>query len=334
MAKQEIKRLSALLSYPFETGMVDALSEADSVLISGASYWAKATKKADILTYHYPDYAVWRDQGFSVLEGYPSNKKYQWVLCHLPKQKEASQYQLARALVILEDDGQLIAMAANDAGGKRLEKWFQDLGLKPTLASKSKCRIVWAKKENVISEIKEKYLDAGAPHLCGVDEYQFMTQAGIFGWNKIDTGSVLLSDFLPDDLKGVGADFGCGYGFLADHVLTYCEGVQKLIVADADARALNCCRMNLEKFDADIDFQWCDLTDVSLGFEPLDFIIMNPPFHDGKMSDSDIGLKFINKASQSLKKSGVLYMVANAHLPYEKKLETQFTKIDKLDESQ
>lgn len=333
MAKQDPKMLSALLSYPFEMGLVESLSDNDSVLISGAAIWAGASENADILTYHYPDYVQWQTKGYAMLEGYLAEKFYQWVLCHLPKQKEASQYQLARALDVLEDGGQLMAMAANDSGGKRLEKWFKDLGLQPTSTSKSKCRIVWATKENANVEILEQYLDAGAPHICGFENYEFMTQAGIFGWDKIDQGSVLLTEFVPADLKGKGADFGCGYGFLADCILQNCDNVQSLIVADADARALNCCRVNLEKYDRNIDFKWCDLTTSDTSFEALDFIIMNPPFHDGKMSHSDIGLKFIDKASQSLRKGGVLYMVANAHLPYEKRLEAQFTKVNKLTEA-
>ena len=66
----------------------------------------------------------------------------------LPKQKEKSLFILAACLNSLEENGLLIAVAANDAGGKRLDKWFLELGPLPNSFSKSKCRIVYAKKRN------------------------------------------------------------------------------------------------------------------------------------------------------------------------------------------
>ena len=57
---------------------------------------------------------------------------------------------------------------------------------------------------------------------------------------------------------------------------------------------------------------------------------MNPPFHQGKNIDSDIGADFIKRAAICLKPSGMLYMVANSFLPYEKILEKNFKKFDKV----
>ena len=47
-----------------------------------------------------------------------------------------------------------------------------------------------------------------------------------------------------------------------------------------------------------------------------------------------IGQKFIETAASSLKKSGVLYMVANAHLPYEAHLQRYFASVEKTIEEQ
>jgi 16S rRNA (guanine1207-N2)-methyltransferase len=66
----------------------------------------------------------------------------------------------------------------------------------------------------------------------------------------------------------------------------------------------------------------------------LDFIVMNPPFHEGKSRDTDIGADFIKTAAQALRPEGVLWMVANANLPYELTLKVQFKKADKIFEGQ
>ena len=82
-----------------------------------------------------------------------------------------------------------------------------------------------------------------------------------------------------------------------------------------------------------VEFLWADLTQLQ-SLTPLDFIIMNPPFHQNKESDVAIGKAFIETAHASLKPSGRLFIVANAHLPYEQILCGAFSDVEKLHEGQ
>jgi 16S rRNA (guanine1207-N2)-methyltransferase len=61
---------------------------------------------------------------------------------------------------------------------------------------------------------------------------------------------------------------------------------------------------------------------------------MNPPFHEGKATKDIIGQNFVTSAHHSLKKGGILYMVSNLHLPYEKIMESTFAKVHKICEEQ
>jgi 16S rRNA (guanine1207-N2)-methyltransferase len=58
----------------------------------------------------------------------------------------------------------------------------------------------------------------------------------------------------------------------------------------------------------------------------LDFVVMNPPFHDGGAEDRALGQAFIVAAAKSLKKAGVCWLVANRHLPYEAPLKEHFKR--------
>jgi len=137
---------------------------------------------------------------------------------------------------------------------------------------------------------------------------------------------------LPDGLSGKGADFGCGYGFLSMQILESCADIETFYALEADYNALQCAKENLKNHHQ-VTYDWVDLTHGA-PVSDLDWIVMNPPFHEGKKTDNQIGQKFIETAYKSLKKNGVLYMVANAHLPYEKTLNNLFSNVEKTCEEQ
>ena len=137
----------------------------------------------------------------------------------------------------------------------------------------------------------------------------------------------LLSQFIPSDLSGHVSDFGCGYGYLSKFISDRCPNVRNLSAIDADAYALEICAANVPR----ARIIHTDLTQHQ-NLAQFDVIIMNPPFHDGKKNEPDLGLGFIQTASAHLKEGGNLYMVANAHLPYEKTLHNLFSKTEKLAE--
>ena len=76
--------------------------------------------------------------------------------------------------------------------------------------------------------------------------------------------------------------------------------------------------------DERIRVDWRDVRDGLGDLINLDFIVMNPPFHDTGNEDKSLGKTFIKRASEALKKSGVCWIVANRHLPYEDVLDQHF----------
>jgi 16S rRNA (guanine1207-N2)-methyltransferase len=226
-------------------------------------------------------------------------------------------YAVALALRALKVGGELIVLAPKDKGGSRLAKELTAFGTDPQETFKQHHRICVVARPETVAGLDEA-LEAGAPRQ-GPDG--LWTQPGVFSWDRIDPGTALLAELLPV-LNGEGADFGCGVGVLSLAALASPK-VKKLVMVDTDRRAIAAARRNVTDKRAEI--LWADLRQVSL--TSLDFVVMNPPFHDGGREDQSLGLAFIQKAAASLRKGGVCWLVANRHLPYEAELAPLFNTV-------
>ncbi len=226
-------------------------------------------------------------------------------------------YAIAGALRALKVGGELTVLAPKDKGGSRLAKELVAFGTDPQETFKQHHRIcVVARPEQVVG--LDDAIAAGAP--CE-GEGGLWTQPGVFSWDRIDPGTALLAELLPV-LGGEGADFGCGVGVLSLAALASLK-VAKLVMVDTDRRAIEAAKRNVN--DKRAETVWADLRLLALS--GLDFVVMNPPFHDGGRDDQSLGLAFIQKAAAALRKGGVCWLVANRHLPYEAALAPLFSVV-------
>ncbi|RUV03287.1 class I SAM-dependent methyltransferase [Mesorhizobium sp. M6A.T.Cr.TU.017.01.1.1] len=155
-------------------------------------------------------------------------------------------------------------------------------------------------------------------------EARFRTAPGMFSFDKIDTGSKLLVDNLPNDLRGSVADFCAGWGYVAAEVAARSPGISALDLYEAEFEALEAAKRNIGNTAAEPNFFWIDLLS-----EPVerryDAIVMNPPFHRSRATEPEIGAGMIRAAAKALKPGGRLFMVANRQLPYEPVLAAAFS---------
>ncbi len=226
---------------------------------------------------------------------------------------------LAAGLRALAPGGRLLALAPKDKGGSRLGKELAAFGCDVDETARRHHRICAALRPAAPAGL-EKALTEGAPRL--VPSTGLWSQPGVFSWDRIDPGSVLLAAHLPP-LAGDGADLGCGIGVLA-HAVLASPKVTALTLVDIDRRAVEAARRNVD--DPRADFHWADaLEDPPLA--GLDFVVMNPPFHDAGHEDRGLGQAFIRRAAKILRPGGRLYAVANRHLPYEAGLKAAFKAV-------
>ena len=241
------------------------------------------------------------------------------IMIYAPPGVLERRYTLALALRALKPGGRLDVMAAKDKGGSRLKKELEAFGAEVGESAKAHHRRCVVIKGDGLTGL-DAAIEAGAPRLVpGLDAW---SQPGVFAWDRIDPGSALLAQTLPP-LKGAGADLGCGYGALATVALRS-PLVTALALYDLDRRAVEAARRNVE--DPRVVIEQANVRTLAVNGD-LDFIVTNPPFHDGGAEDKRLGQNFIRQAAAMLKKGGVLWLVANRHLPYEADINEAFKRV-------
>lgn len=229
-------------------------------------------------------------------------------------------YVIAKFLQALEPGAKAVALAPKDKGGSRLAKELKAFGCEIEEDARQHHRICVFSKPAAPTGLEEAIRD-GAPRFS--EELQLHTQPGVFSWDRLDIGSLLLLEHLPA-LAGKGADLGCGLGVLSRQVLQS-KAVRELHLADIDGRAVAAARRNVT--DGRAQFHWADLRTYAGLPTPLDFVVTNPPFHDAGAEDQALGLAFIKKCAGLLRTGGVCWLVANRHLPYEDLLRSSFAQV-------
>jgi len=228
-------------------------------------------------------------------------------------------YTIALALRALMPGGSLTVLAPKDKGGSRIAKELKGFGCDVTETSRRHHRICSTKRP-VLPEGLDEALAEGGPRFD--ESLSLWTWPGVFSWNRLDPGSALLEQNLPP-LSGRGADFGCGIGILARAILASPK-VAHLALIDIDRRAVDMAERNID--DARAELRWAEIRSGT-GLKGLDFVVMNPPFHDGGAEDQSLGQAFIRRAAEALRPGGVLWLVANRHLPYEAVLKSLFKRV-------
>ena len=245
---------------------------------------------------------------------------------HAPASTLERRHVLASVLGRLAVGGTLTAFAGNTKGGARLVTELQAMGCAPAGRHKAKHRIAMVRKPPSGLTLEEAFA-AGAPRL--LEDLGLWSQPGVFSWDRIDPGSALLLDLLAP-LAGRGADLGCGIGILSSQVLKSAE-VEALTLVDIDRRAVDLASRNID--DGRARFVWADVCAGEPVAANLDFVVMNPPFHDGGIEDRSIGQAFIRRAAGMLKRGGVLWLTANRHLAYEALLKSCFAEVERVSET-
>jgi 16S rRNA (guanine1207-N2)-methyltransferase len=103
-------------------------------------------------------------------------------------------------------------------------------------------------------------------------------------------------------------------------------GAALVDLIDVDAHAVASMRHTFADCPA-VRVAWGDVLDGLPWSQQYDVIVSNPPFHAGKQHDDAMVRAFVATAAQHLARSGAIWLVANAFLPYRALLSTYFGEV-------
>ncbi|MCE6959426.1 methyltransferase [Cereibacter sphaeroides] len=309
---------SARLTLALETGAV-VLPDAGSIAVyrprAGDDLSALPKDRLLIVQGFRPEHDAFAAQGYRVaVEGGQGHAAA--IVC-LPRSRDEARALLAEAAAAVEPGGPIVVDGQKTDG---IEAIYRDLGERLAVsATLSKAH------GKLFTFAAGPGLEDWAARLTAV-EGGFRTLPGVFSADAPDRGSALLLAALPAELSGRVVDLGAGWGYLSRAVLER-PHVKRLDLVEAEHAALACARLNVT--DPRAFFHWADATRFRLS-KAADVVVCNPPFHTTREADPALGLGFLQAAARLLQPQGVLWLVANRHLPYDRGLRALFREVEEI----
>jgi len=137
---------------------------------------------------------------------------------------------------------------------------------------------------------------------------------GVFSQQKLDVGTSLLLNNLPKNITGEVLDFGCGAGVISCFIgKKHLKSILSLL--DVSALALTSAErtLSLNGLQGTV-FPSNSLSNVK---ERYQYIVSNPPFHQGVNTHYQATEDFLSGIKEHLKTKGIVTIVANSFLRYQ-----------------
>ena len=286
------------------------------------------------------------------------------LLVFMPKAKQAL-YRWLRTLVDHSDAIHEVLIVGEkrsgvDGVGKSLMKAGVEADKVDSLRHCQIWRVVVQRDDQALSD----WLDAAIEEDQAVFEFinpltlqplVLRSGAGVFSYGQLDAGTELLlhtlCEWLNDCpsvqrslssnsrragvLNGRVLDFGSGNGVITA-ALTQFNATLDIVALDTSSLACESTARNLAELAPDASIFMAD------GVKPLlaegeksagfDWIISNPPFHEGLRKSLEPTLVFFESLSALLKPGGRVLLVANSFLPYQQFLQKNKFEVTVLQE--
>lgn len=287
---------------------------------------AQTTHQTLICTSHFGQYKRYQQQCLAntevIFDATPQiDEGYDSLLFYIPKAKQEAAYWLSTLLPQLRPNADIFIVGENRGGVNAAPKLLAGLGLDcQKIDSARRCSLFHSELNPRPEAVDPKQWQTHFELAIPQGQLKVSSMPGVFNHGALDQGTELLLAHLPK-LSGRGLDFGCGAGIIGA-ALAKQTGAQMTLV-DVSALALQSSEQTLELNGVTGEVMASDgLSQITGKF---DFIVTNPPFHEGVKTQYETTESFLTQATQHLNKDGELWVVANSFLSYESILKNHFS---------
>ncbi|MEX2333908.1 MAG: methyltransferase, partial [Pseudohongiella sp.] len=226
---------------------------------------------------------------------------YQRIVYRISKEKMLVHHCINQAIRQLSDDGELFIIGNKQDGLKSIAKnAAQTYGQKNNTQKLGNSYLAsFTRPANLSDEQMLPSNHYGKLRQVQHKEITFQSKPGVFGWEKVDRGSELLTTVLPTIkryMKSVSSvlDLGCGWGYLM--LATRDWDVETRCATDNNIAAVEAARTNFADHGLTVD---CVADDCASNIRGrFDLILCNPPFHQGFAVSDTLTEKFLAAASR------------------------------------
>ncbi|QJC37275.1 methyltransferase [Enterobacteriaceae endosymbiont of Donacia thalassina] len=226
------------------------------------------------------------------------------------KNKQESLFILNNILSLLSLQVEIFIIGSNNSGIKKINdiKELEVINLKKIINARKHIIFHGFLKKKVFFNINNYW------NYYYYNNYQIYSLPGVFGRNKVDSGSKLLISTINNIfIKGKILDLGCGSGIISVIINNNFKKYKKkysIYAVDIDAKAIYSTKKTLNKnlikninvFPSNI---YSNLK------EKFDLIISNPPIHSNLNFSSNFIYQMLNKLKQNINYKGELLFVVN-----------------------
>jgi 16S rRNA (guanine1207-N2)-methyltransferase len=245
---------------------------------------------------------------------YVAKTKHDMAIIHFPKSKAEFSFTLAMLAESMTDNATLVIVGENKGGVKSAEKLGIDyLEYCNKIDSARHCLMFIGEYKPTLPRFELQTFYKHYQIQVQEKTLKIAALPGVFSQNALDTGTKILLAHLPDIMAGKVLDFGCGAGVIAAYIGTVYPQT-KLTLVDVSALALHSAQTTLSLNKLSGEFIASNsLSDVQ---ERYDFVISNPPFHQGVKTHYAATEQFLSDIKQNLTRYGCITIVANSFLKY------------------
>ncbi|WP_434526889.1 16S rRNA (guanine(1207)-N(2))-methyltransferase RsmC [Photorhabdus asymbiotica] len=238
------------------------------------------------------------------------------LIYYWPKSKQEARFQLRSLFSVLPKGINIFIVGENRSGVRSVDKLMDGMATFQKIDSARRCSLFYGQLEHEVLFEQDNWWNS-----YQVENTIVNTLPGVFSQDELDVGSRLLLSTFDKPLSGNLLDIACGAGVLAA-VLGKKNPELALTLSDVNAAAIASSKATLKanKLEGKVV-----VSNVYSNIEDkFDWIISNPPFHEGLRTSLLATDDLIRQAPSYLKPGGKLRIVANAFLPYPDLLDKTF----------